>query len=456
MYKFNLWLGLFVAVVACHRADGASLSTRHLPRSYFIRGYDRQKHDSIRILISDHLYLNSPYSDLYSEGIQLLPRSEGATLSLTDSDVEGVRELLARHGFQLESRPYTPPAIEDRGVADGNRFLVHSALQALGIDEFTDPLWVENGLKSNYRVWARKFTLVQTGEGGWLIHLEFSHLVSALSRLRKLNYAHFIHSFEERLWKAADRQFGQRNPPSPKEVDQEARLKFVEDELGPWCSLMQPFKEMDTNPETREVVAHGFMMALLTLEEMYFEERKPLIQSSDIVDVLNRFLVSAKWLVTPGDCGGRCLELVEKLSRYKDLVPYLELMLTAKLGLERGSSPQDGDIKIYARLKDSLTFEKASWGGDLKVAKILVEGPSSSTSTSTTTSRQISGQSVWSGLRFIDSWFAKYGHPTHDWQAVEGVPMESQRAFLEGQRAKADCEGRLTGHRGAWPKRSED
>lgn len=221
---------------------------------------------------------------------------------------------------------------------------------------------------------------------------------------------------------------------SPAQRDQEARLSLAEKLMLGWISAMDPSD--DFNAETSEFFAHGFLMSLGTIESDYNELDQPLVVEAEVADILNRYLVVSKWIATHEPFGDQRRQLVQKLASYKGLIPYLNVLLAAKIGIDQNRPPSLWIQSEYKKLKTTLSFSPPWWGGR-SIQPKAHSGPLYRAN------GEYSSANVIQGLKFIDGWFTQHNLPTEDWTKLKGIPPDVQRSWFEEQRLLSLCEQSL-------------
>lgn len=207
-------------------------------------------------------------------------------------------------------------------------------------------------------------------------------------------------------------------------------LHLAESMLQMWEMYLNPLRDRSINEETRELIAHGYLMALGELELR--------VSLDEVSDHLNRKQAELKWITRAGSLGPIARELAGKLASYPKLLPVLRLALNAKLAEETGAAPTPSFIREYEQLPKTLSFEKHPRGKSAR--RVLIHFGSLENSRTT----GLSSSDVWPLLLLIDRWFQKHGVVTHDWQSVEGTTLEFQRAALKSKRGRI-CEDLLMG-----------
>lgn len=452
LLNLRIWpLGILMALT-CTYGQAASVSPEHVNKRYYILSYSKGDHDKVKTIVTQHLFrlgydprrVYLAYDGFYGDN------KGGADISVPDAYAESLRAELAQYHLQLvphEAQPEDPPETKreaEKTLHEGNGLVLRYARRILEASEIASPRDVLNDLSAEFEAWEKarlevggKLQGLSASLALYLVRKEVTQLRVALEALKGLGPDDLIKRLEKRgnvPQCKSNSEVAYFESLTAQERKREVRLQFLDAEIFGWFFVASRRADMKSLPETEEVIDHTFLMKLAQLESTTNHSGLPLVNRSEIVDVLNRAMPHYLWFTKPGDCGVRCRELLHKMLSYDGLIPFIKLAIAAKLGWEYGMPPTERDIKAYNRLERSVTFEKDFWGGHLTIPYLFVG------SISQARPYQLSRIQVYHSLQFIDAWFAKHGLPTRDWSQVKSITLEEQSLNLQEQRQHSLCE----------------
>lgn len=195
--------------------------------------------------------------------------------------------------------------------------------------------------------------------------------------------------------------------------------------------LIEPFMQRGDvleyfNPETIELMDYGLLRVIETIETLRDEDGSLIFRRTDLIDVLNRTLVSDQWVRTTETIGPESLKLLNKLKTYNGLIPYLRLIIDAKLAKVHNAPPSSEAVANYGKLPFSLAIEPKRAGERSRPYVHL--GPLFSPDS------ELQRTSARVGINLVEDWLRGHRIILYDWSRVNGVPMDVLRSNLLRQR----------------------
>lgn len=226
----------------------------------------------------------------------------------------------------------------------------------------------------------------------------------------------------------AIRKIERLNQISPAMKALEVRVAVVEAFLKPYLQRGEDFQGF--NPESIEFFDHALLLTLEYLEAVTDETGQKLFRKSDIVDAVNRTLVSPFWVRESDRIGPRTAALLDKLRRYDHLHPYLSLVIAAKLSQENQSRPSRRALKDYKRLPFFVEMRARARENETLRVPVVPMGPLIDQEFNS----EPGSTSISLGLELVESWFLRHGIQLQDWSQVQGIPLRVLREISLEQR----------------------